>query len=309
MKNATAPMVEKQAAVVGNAGTAKEAKQAKRLEFVEGGDRLSAYFREIKAIQGLTLAEEQALSVRIRNGDNLAVKTLVEANLKFVVAVCRNYHSRGLSMGDLISEGNLGLMRAARRYDGSMNFKFISYAVWWIRQGILTALAEQSRILNVPTGRVEVMRKIGKTNKQLTQKLGRQASSLEVAEGMGLTEREVDACLYLANPSLSLSRPAQGEEEGGYENCLPDSVQPGSDAAARSWVVAKAMQSMLGVLSERESLTLKMFYGIEREDTLTLTEIANRFGVTRERIRQIKAVALQKLRHPARERILNALRN
>jgi RNA polymerase primary sigma factor len=212
-------------------------------------------------------------------------------------------------MGDLISEGNLGLMRAATRYDGSMNFKFISYAVWWIRQGILTALAEQSRVLNISTGKVEVMRKIGKTNRKLAQTLGRQPSSAEVSEAMGITEGEVDGCLYLANPSLSLSRPTSGEEDGAYEINIPDSMVPHTDASARSWVVAKAMRSMLGVLSERESLTLKMFYGIEREDTLTLTEIASRFGVTRERIRQIKAVGLRKLRHPAREKRLNALRS
>lgn len=288
---------------------AKPAKRTERLEFAEGSDPLAAYFREIKAMKGLTLAEEQALSDRIRQGDSQAVKALVEANLKFVVAVCRNYQGRGLSMGDLISEGNLGLMRAARRYDGSMNFKFISYAVWWIRQGILTALSEQSRVLNIPTGKVEVMRKIGKTNRKLAQTLGRQPFAIEVAEEMGMTEGEVDGCLYLANPSLSLSRPTQGEEEGACEIGLPDLMVPKTDASARSWMVAKAMRNMLGILTERESLTLKMFYGIEREDTLTMSEIANRFGVTRERIRQIKADGLRKLRHPAREERLNALRN
>jgi RNA polymerase primary sigma factor len=303
-------IIEKETPVrTGSAAKAeKTAKRSSGLEFADGSNPLAAYFQEIKAFKALSLAEEQALSVRIRNGDNQAVKVLVEANLKFVVAVCRNYQSRGLSMSDLISEGNLGLMRAARRYDGSMSYKFISYAVWWIRQGILTALAEQSRVLNVPTGKVEVMRKIGKTNRKLGQALGRQPSALEVAEEMGITESEVDGCLYLANPSLSLSRPATGDEEGVYEHSLPDSTGPKTDAAARSWVVTKAMQSMLGGLSDRESLTLKLFYGIEREDPLTLTEIANRFGLTRERIRQIKAVGLNKLRHPAREKKLNALR-
>ncbi|MBW8890541.1 MAG: RNA polymerase sigma factor RpoD/SigA [Fibrobacteres bacterium] len=295
--------------VARNSVSPKPVKRTERLEFVEGGDRLSTYFKEIKAIKGLTLAEERALSDRIRTGDNLAVKTLVEANLKFVVAVCRNYQNQGLSMGDLISEGNLGLMRAARRYDGSMNFKFISYAVWWIRQGILTALAEQTRVLNVPTGRVEVLRTIGKTNRKLAQTLGRLPSSVEVAEEMGVAEAEVEACLFLANPSLSLSRPVAGDEEGGYEHSLPDSISPKTDASSRSWMVAKAMQSMLGVLTDRESLTLKMFYGIDREDNLTLTDIASRFGVTRERVRQIKADGLRKLRHPAREERLNALRN
>jgi RNA polymerase primary sigma factor len=212
-------------------------------------------------------------------------------------------------MGDLISEGNLGLLRAAHRYDGSLNFKFISYAVWWIRQGILTALAEQSRVLNISTGKVEVIRKIGKSNRKLAQKLGRQPFAIEVAEDLGISEDEVDACHFLANPSFSLSQQAPGEDEGGFGNLLTDSRAPRTDAAARSWVVAKAMRSMLGILSERESLTLRMFYGVDREDTLSLTEIANRFDVTRERVRQIKADALRKLRHPAREERLNALRN
>jgi RNA polymerase primary sigma factor len=286
----------------------KTAKRTERSEFAEGGDPLAAYFKEIKAIKGLTLAEEQALSIRIRAGDNRAVKTLVEGNLKFVVAVCRNYVSRGLSLGDLISEGNLGLMRAASRYDGGMNFKFISYAVWWIRQGILTALAEQSRVLNVSTGKVEVIRKIGKSSRKLAQALARQPSASELAEDVGISEREVNACLYLANPSMSLSSHAPGDEDGGYENLLPDTSGSRTDAAARSWVMAKAMRGMLVGLPERESLTLKLFYGIDREDALTLTQIADRFDVTRERVRQIKTDALRKLRHPAREGRLNALR-
>jgi RNA polymerase primary sigma factor len=286
----------------------KPSKRNERTEFIEGGDPLASYFREIKAIKGLSLAEEQVLSQRIRAGDNQAVKLLVEGNLKFVVAVCRNYRSQGLSMSDLISEGNLGLMRAARRYDGSMNFKFISYAVWWIRQGILTALAEQTRVLNLSAGKVELIRKIGKANRMLTQKLGRQPFSLEVAEEVGISETEMDASLYLAKPAHSLSGMGTGEEDSGTESNLPDPDAPGTDASARAWVLSKAMQGMLGVLTEQENEILRLFFGIGREDNLTLTEIATRFDVTRERIRQIKATALQKLRHPVRARRLAALR-
>jgi RNA polymerase primary sigma factor len=297
------------ARAAGTSGSSKPSQRNERMEFAEGGDPLASYFREIKAIKGLTLAEEKVLSERIRAGDNQAVKLLVEGNLKFVVAVCRNYRSQGLSMSDLISEGNLGLMRAARRYDGSLNFKFISYAVWWIRQGILTALAEQTRVLNLSAGKVELIRKIGKANRKLAQKLGRQPFSLEVAEEVGISETEMDASLYLAKPAHSLSGMAPGEEEGGNESSLPDSAAPGTDAAARAWVLSKAMQGMLGVLTEQENGILRLFFGIGREDSLSLTEIAQRFDVTRERIRQIKANALQKLRHPVRARRLAALRD
>jgi RNA polymerase primary sigma factor len=307
MNAATLSVMERKPAARA-ASAAGPSKRSERSEFAEGGDPLSSYFREIKAIKGLTLAEEQVLSQRIRAGDNQAVKLLVEANLKFVVAVCRNYRSQGLSMGDLISEGNLGLMRAARRYDGSMNFKFISYAVWWIRQGILTALAEQTRVLNLSTGKVELIRKIGKANRKLTQSLGRQPLSAEVAQEVGISETEMDASLYLAKPAHSLGAPGAGDEEGGNEKGLPDAVAPRTDAAARAWVLSKAMDGMLGALSDQESAILKMFFGIGREDTLTLTEIAQRFEVTRERIRQIKANALRKLRHPVRAGRLAALR-
>jgi RNA polymerase primary sigma factor len=287
----------------------KTSKRNERTEFAEGGDPLASYFREIKAIKGLSLAEEQALSIRIRAGDNQAVKFLVEGNLKFVVAVCRNYRSQGLSMSDLISEGNLGLMRAARRYDGSMNFKFISYAVWWIRQGILTALAEQTRVLNLSAGKVELIRKIGKANRKLAQELGRQPFSAEVAKEVGISETEMDASLYLAKPARSLNGPGTGEEEGGSESGLPDLVAPRTDAAARAWVLSRAMHGMLGVLTDQENAILRMFFGIGRQDALSLTEIALRFNVTRERVRQIKANALQKLRHPVRATRLAALRD
>ncbi len=282
---------------------------AKRLEFVRGDDVLSAYFNDIKKIRSLKIAEEQALAVRIQSGDKHAIKTLVEANLKFVVAVCRNYKYQGMPMGDLISEGNLGLIRAARRFDGTMNFKFISYAVWWIRQGILTALAEQSRVLNISAGKVGVIHKIGKVGQKLAQTLGRQPCMSEVADKMGMTEKDVDASLFLAMPPKSLSRPAVGDEDGNFEECLfdEDAVRP--DQAARRWVVAKNMERMLGPLPDRENQILRLFYGIGIQNTLTLKEIADRFELTRERIRQIKESALRKLRHPSKIREFVALRN
>ena len=192
---------------------ASKAGKPNRVEIVKNSESLSAYFSDIKGIKSLSIAEEQALAARIKTGDNKAIKTLVEANLKFVVAVCRNYRYQGMPMCDLISEGNLGLIRAARRFDGSMNFKFISYAVWWIRQGILSALAEQSRVLNVSTGKVGVIHKIGKTTEKLTKTFGRRPYMSEVADELGITQKEVDDCLYLARPPMSLSRPATGDGE------------------------------------------------------------------------------------------------
>jgi RNA polymerase primary sigma factor len=286
-----------------------EAKRPKSVEFVRDTDSLAAYFNDIKGLKKLRLSEEQALAVRIRNGDNQAVKALVEANLKFVVSVCRNYRHQGLPMGDLVNEGNLGLLRAARRFDGSMNFKFISYAVWWIRQGILSALAEQSRVLNLSTGKVGAIQRIRKTTLKLAQTSGRQPLPGEVAEEMGITEKEVDDCLYLAAPTLSLSHPVGGEEETPFEDSLPDTHGARPDESARRWVVARNVENLLEPLLEREGEIIRLFYGLGLDNALTMREIADRFGITRERVRQIKEIALRKLRLPSRAMRFAALRN
>jgi RNA polymerase primary sigma factor len=270
------------------------------LEFVRDESALTSYLSDIKKAKNLTLAEEQALAIRIQSGDNSAVNTLVEANLKFVVAVCRNYQYQGMPMGDLINEGNLGLIRAARRYDGSMNFKFISYAVWWIRQGILTALAEQSRVLNISPNKVGVIHKIGKASQKLEQALGRQPTMGEVADSMEISEKEVAECLQLASYPVSLNRPATSEEDGNMEDCIPDTHAAPSDDAALKTMLAKNMEGLLETLDEREQQVIRHYYGIGLQSTLTLSEIADRFELTRERIRQIKEKALQKLRHPSR---------
>jgi RNA polymerase primary sigma factor len=283
--------------------------RTKRLEFVKDDSALTSYLNDIKKAKNLTLAEEQVLAARIQSGDNTAINTLVEANLKFVVAVCRNYQYQGMPMGDLINEGNLGLIRAARRFDGSMNFKFISYAVWWIRQGILTALAEQSRVMNISAGKVTVMHRIGKASQKLEQTLGRQPTMGEVAEEMQITEKEVAECLHLASKPVSLKRPASGEEEGNLEDCIPDTNTLGSDDAALKTILSKNMVSLLGTLDEREQQVIRLYYGIGTQTTLTLNEISDRFDLTRERIRQIKEKALQKLRHPSRVKHLALFRS
>ncbi len=269
---------------------------------------MSAYVNGIKKAKNLTLMEEQALAVRIQSGDNSAIHTLVEANLKFVVAVCRNYQYQGVPMGDLINEGNLGLIRAARRYDGTMNFKFISYAVWWIRQGILTALAEQSRVLNISPNKVGVIHKIGKANQKLEQTLGRQPTMSEVAEKMEITETELAECLHLASHPISLNRPANDGDDGNMEDCIPDSNAESSDGAALKMLLANNMASLVGTLDGREEQVIRLYYGIGTQNTMTMGEIAERFDLTRERIRQIKEKALQKLRHPSRAKHLEFFR-
>jgi RNA polymerase primary sigma factor len=237
------------------------------VEFVKDkdNDSLTLYLNDIKKAKTLTMKEEGELAARIQQGDKKALQTLVEANLKFVVAVCRNYQHQGLSMGDLINEGNLGLMRAAQRFDASMEYKFISYAVWWIRQGILTALAEQSRILKISAGKVGVMHKIGKASQKLEQRLGRAPRLDEVAEAMDITEFEVTECLQLASSPLSLNKPAPGEEEGSLEECLEDKDSDGPDRAAIHDLLKQSIGELLEDLDEREQTVLKLYFGIGRE--------------------------------------------
>jgi len=285
-----------------------KAVKSKNLEFVRDDGALTSYLTEIKKAKTLTLKEEQALALRIQSGDRSAIKILVEANLKFVVAVCRNYQYQGMPMGDLINEGNLGLIRAAHRFDGGMNFKFISYAVWWVRQGILTALAEQSRVMNISAGKVNIMHRIGKVSRKLEQSLGRQPTVADISGYMKLPEKEISECLQLAGHPVSLNQPAGKDEDGNLENCIPDTEAESADGAALKSILTKSMESLLDTLDEREQMVLRLYYGIGVQNTLTLNEIADRFEVTRERVRQIKVKALQKLRHPSRIKQLTAFR-
>ena len=272
----------------------------KSIAFVNENDPVSAYLNEIKGIKNLTLAQEQDLAKRIQAKDAAALNTLVQANLKFVVAVCRNYQYQGLPMGDLINEGNLGLIRAAQRYDGSLNFKFISYAVWWIRQGILAALAEQSRTLKISAGHAGVMHKVSKANQRLEQKLGRSPTPAELAEAMGKTEFEIMEILQLSAAPMSLNAPVSPEEDGSLESLLEDENAKPADADARQHLLKQNIESVLGTLEEREEMVLRLYYGIGRANALTLEEIAQKLEVTRERVRQIKAKALDRLQHPSR---------
>ena len=279
---------------------AKEARRSRSVQFVKDDDALSSYLNEIKGIKSLKLQEEKVLAARIQQGDKGALNSLVQANLKFVVAVCRNYQYQGLPLGDLINEGNLGLIRAAQRFDASLDFKFISYAVWWIRQGILTALAEQSRVLTISAGRVGMIHKIGKASRKLEQKLERPPTIEELSEAMGRSSKDITECLQLASSPLSLNAPCSGEEDGNLEECLVDENGTSTDKSAKLFLLSGNLESLLGTLDEREERVLRLYFGINGATSYTLDEIAQRFDLTRERVRQIKERALQRLRHPSR---------
>lgn len=272
----------------------------KALKFVGNDDVISSYLSEIKDIKSLTMDQERELAARIQKGEKAALNALVQANLKFVVAVCRNYQHQGLPMGDLINEGNLGLIRAAQRFDAGMNYKFISYAVWWIRQGILAALAEQSRVLRIAPGRITVFQRIGRASQKLEQKLGRHPTLPELADHLGMGDTELNECLQLASHPVSIHSSGTDDDDGNLENVLEDKESDRPDKSAMSSLLQGSVQDLLGTLETREAEVLRLYYGLGKQSTLTLEEIAQRFNLTRERVRQIKTKAIERLRHPSR---------
>lgn len=253
------------------------------------------YIRQISKTSALTSEQEAELAVRIRRGDREALEQLVRANLRFVVSVSRNYQNQGLPLCDLINEGNLGLIRAAKRFDERKNFKFISYAVWWIRQAILQALAEQSRIVKVPLNRVGTIHRIGKTQSKLEQRLRRAPNAAEIACELKLDIDEVLTTLKIGNSHVSLDAPARH----GDSYTLMDSVRSHDETpdGRYSRVSLRAdVGRMLGVLDTRERSVVTLYFGIEEDTPLTLEEIGVRLGLTRERVRQIKEKALRRLK-------------
>ncbi len=280
--------------------TLKKNGRTPAMKFVGDESVVSTYIREISQNKSLTLAQEAELARRIRTGDKQALNTLVNANLKFVLAVCRNYQYQGLPLGDLINEGNLGLIRAAKRFDETMNFKFISYAVWWIRQAILSALADQSRVINLPPSRVGVIHKMGKTSVKLEQKLSRAPTVSELAEEMGVGINDIHECLQLSASPMSLDAPVKDGEDGRLEDVLEDPNVESPDKSTIALSLREEMKEVLCSLDEREQKVVCLYYGIGLQTTYTLEEIAQRFELTRERVRQIKEKALKRLRHPSR---------
>jgi RNA polymerase primary sigma factor len=265
---------------------------------------LDKYLQEIGKVDLLTPDEEVTLAQRIRDGDQQALEKLTKANLRFVVSVAKQYQNQGLSLGDLINEGNLGLIKAAKRFDETRGFKFISYAVWWIRQSILQALAEQSRIVRLPLNRVGSLNKISKSFSELEQKFEREPSPEEIAEVLELTTSEVVDTLKISGRHVSVDAPFVQGEENRLLDVLENEDEESPDSALINDSLRKEVQRALSTLTKREADVITLYFGLNGESALTLEEIGEKFNLTRERVRQIKEKAIRRLRHTSRSKAL-----
>ena len=268
---------------------------------------LRSYFNQISKFPVLSQDEEKRLAVLIRKGDKNALKRLIEANLKFVVSYVKKYRGMGLSLFDLINEGNLGLIEAAKRFDSRKNVKFISYAVWWIRQAILQALAEQSRIVRLPLNRVGVLHKISKVSNALEQRLGHEPSPNQIADHLEMTEEEIRNTMQISPTHLSLDQPiSSASDDNTLMDVLEDETAPSTDQIMIQDALRLEIEKAFGSLTKREAEVLSWYFGLTGAKALTLEEIGVRLGLTRERVRQIKEKALKRLRHATRSKSLRA---
>lgn len=270
------------------------------------GERsLDLYLREINNTRLLTREEERTLAMRIHKGEEDALHRLVKANLRFVVSIAKQYVNQGLSLADLINEGNLGLIKAAHRFDEKRGFKFISYAVWWIRQAMLQALAEQSRIVRLPLNRAGTLYRIGKAARQLDQELGRNPEVEEIAKKLNLSHEEVRDTMQIANSHLSLDASFNNDqEENSLVDYLADETQEAPDEMTFSNALSDDMVKALSTLTDREQTILMLYFGLGDAEPMTLEEIGKKMHLTRERIRQIKEKAILRLRHSSRSKYL-----
>jgi RNA polymerase primary sigma factor len=267
---------------------------------------LDKYLQEIGRVELLDPEEEIDLARRIKKGDQKALEKLTKANLRFVVSVAKQYQNQGLSLGDLINEGNLGLIKAAKRFDETRGFKFISYAVWWIRQSILQALAEQSRIVRLPLNRVGALNKIGKAFSTLEQEFEREPSASELAEELDMSLFEVADTLKISGRHLSMDAPFAQGEDNRLLDVIQDERTPLPDHMLIKESLSKEVERALGTLTEREAEVIRLYFGLGREHSLTLEEIGEKFQLTRERVRQIKEKAIRRLRHASRSKQLRS---
>ncbi len=264
---------------------------------------LDKYLQEIGKVELLTPDEEVELARRIKQGDQVALEKLTKANLRFVVSVAKQYQNQGLSLGDLINEGNLGLIKAAKRFDETRGFKFISYAVWWIRQSILQALAEQSRIVRLPLNRVGALNKIGKAFSKLEQEFEREPSPEEIAEVLeNMSEDEIADTLKISGRHVSVDAPFVQGEENRLLDVLENDAEPNPDNELINESLSKEVERALSTLTQREAEVIRLYFGIGVEHSLTLEEIGEKFDLTRERVRQIKEKAIRRLRHTSRSK-------
>jgi RNA polymerase primary sigma factor len=267
---------------------------------------LDKYLQEISRLEMISPEEEVVLAQRIKNGDHLALERLTKANLRFVVSVAKQYQNQGMSLPDLINEGNVGLIKAAQRFDETRGFKFISYAVWWIRQSILQALAEQSRIVRLPLNKIGAMNKISKTYSRLEQELERAPNPDEVATALDMPDDEVKDSLRNSGKHLSMDAPLISDEDNTMYDFMrnEEEVTPETELLQES--LRHEINHAISFLSEKEADIVKMFFGLDGYPPMTLDEIGEKFNLTRERVRQIKEKAVRKLKHTSRSNILQS---
>ncbi len=267
---------------------------------------LDKYLQEIGRLEMISPEEEVKLAQRIKAGDQIALEKLTKANLRFVVSVAKQYQNQGMSLPDLINEGNLGLIKAAQRFDETRGFKFISYAVWWIRQSILQALAEQSRIVRLPLNKIGSMNKITKTYARLEQEYERTPNPEEVALELDISDAEVKESLRHAGKHLSMDAPLASDEENTMYDFMRNEDGDTPEAELMHESLKLEINRAISTLSPKEGSILKMFFGLEGYPPMTLDEIGENFDLTRERVRQIKEKAIKRLKHTSRSHILQS---
>lgn len=268
---------------------------------------LDKYLQEIGKVDLITAEEEVSLAQRIKQGDKLALEKLTKSNLRFVVSVSKQYQNQGLSLPDLINEGNLGLIKAAQRFDETRGFKFISYAVWWIRQSILQALAEQSRIVRLPLNKIGSINKINKAYTYLEQKHEREPKITEIAEMLDITEHEVKESYRNSGRHVSMDAPLLNDDENNnmYEVLRNDeNITPESELMLES--LRLEIERAISTLTPREADVIRYYFGLNGNHPMTLEEIGEKFDLTRERVRQIKEKAIRRLKHTSRSKILKS---
>ncbi len=265
---------------------------------------LDKYLQEIGRVDLITAEEEVVLAQKIKQGDQRALEKLAKANLRFVVSVSKQYQNQGLSLPDLINEGNLGLIKAAQRFDETRGFKFISYAVWWIRQSILQALAEQSRIVRLPLNKIGSINKINKTYAALEQELGRAPNHEEIAEKLDVSVREVKESMKNAGRHVSMDAPLIQDEDTNMYDVIRQNDTPTPETGLLYDSLRKEISRAISTLTPRESDVIRLYFGLDGEHPMTLEEIGEKFDLTRERVRQIKEKAIRRLKHTSRSKIL-----
>jgi RNA polymerase primary sigma factor len=272
--------------------------------FINKNQSLDNYLREIGNVDLLTPEQEIDFARKIKNNDQRSLERLVSANLRFVVSVAKSYQNYGLSLEDLINEGNLGLMKAAYRFDETRGFKFISYAVWWIKQSILQAIAEQSRLIRLPLNRVGTLTKIGKVYSMLEQELEREPTPDEIADVLDTDTSDISDTLKMATRAVSMDSPLQSNSESRLIDIIQNQDEPEPDSEVMDESLKDEVNYILETLNARESKILKLYFGLDGEKPHTLEEIGIKFKLTRERVRQIKEKALRRLRHSSRSKVL-----